>query len=52
MIALMNRIVDIQAAFEYDRRANVGLLPGLVITAQNATRIILRPLSAGEVRYH
>jgi esterase/lipase superfamily enzyme len=52
MIALMNRIVDIQGAFEYDRRANVGLLPGLVITAQNATRIILRPLSAGEVRYH
>lgn len=48
MIALMNRIVDIQGAFEYDRRANIGLLPGLVLTARNATGIILLPLSEGE----
>lgn len=51
MIALMNRIADIQGAFEYDRRTNVGLLPGLVITARNATGIILRPLTEGEARY-
>jgi esterase/lipase superfamily enzyme len=53
LILLMGRIADIEGAFEDDRRARVGLLPGVVLTVQNATQIVLRPLgqvAAGVVR--
>ncbi len=45
LILLMNRIADIQGAFENDRRVRLGLLPGVVLTVQNATQIVLRPLA-------
>ncbi len=45
LIALMNGITQVQGAFEAERRARVGLLPGLVLTVQNATQIVLSPLA-------
>jgi MFS family permease len=48
LISLLNRITDIQGAFEADRRARLGLLPGLVLSVQNATQIILRPLTTAD----
>ena len=45
LILLMDRIADIQGAFEQDRRTRIGLLPGAVLTVQNATRVILQPLT-------
>ena len=44
LILLLDRIADLQGAFESDRRARLGLLPGVVLTVQNATQIILRPI--------
>ena len=46
LIALLDRIVDIQGAFERDQQSRVGLLPALVLTVQSATQIILRPIGA------
>jgi esterase/lipase superfamily enzyme len=51
LISLLNRITDIQGAFEADSRARLGLLPGLVLTVQNATQIILRPLTTADARF-
>lgn len=47
LIQLLGRIADIQGAFESDQRVRLGLLPGIVLTVQNATQIVLRPI--GEV---
>ncbi len=44
LISLMGRIADIQDAFEADRQTRLGLLPGVVLTVQNATQIVLRPI--------
>ena len=44
LILLLGRIADIQGAFENDRRVRLGLLPGIVLTVQNATQIVLRPI--------
>lgn len=46
LISLLNRIPGIQGAFEADRRQRVGLLPGLVLTLQSATQVILAPFAA------
>lgn len=46
LISLMGRIKDLDAAFAADRRGRVGLLPGVVLTVQNATEIILTPVVA------
>ncbi len=46
LIQLLGRISDIQGAFEQDRRSRLGLLPGVVLTVQNATAVILRPWGA------
>lgn len=46
LIALLNQVESIQGAFESDRRLRLGLLPGAVLTVQNATQVILRPFSA------
>lgn len=45
LILLMERIVDIQGAFEQDRQVRQGLIPGVVLTVQSATQIVLRPLA-------
>ena len=46
LITLLDRIADVQGAFEKDRRARLGLLPGVVLTVQNATQIVLSPLAS------
>lgn len=45
LILLLSRIADIEGAFEADRAARVGLLPGVVMTVQNATQIVLTPIA-------
>jgi esterase/lipase superfamily enzyme len=45
LIALLSRINDVSGAFEADRRLRTGLLPGVVLTVQNATQIVLRPVA-------
>ena len=45
LILLLDRISDVQGAFEKDRRTRLGLLPGVVLTIQNATQVILSPLA-------
>lgn len=46
LIALLNQIGSVQAAFDSDNAGRVGLLPGLVLTARSATEIVLTPLEA------
>ena len=46
LISLLGQIWAIQGAFEADRRRQIGLLPGIVLTVQNATEVILSPLVA------
>jgi esterase/lipase superfamily enzyme len=46
LIALLGQIGDIEGALEDDRQKQLGLLPGLVLTVQNATQVILSPLAA------
>lgn len=46
LILLLSRIGDINSAFEQDRVSRIGLIPGAVLTVQNATQIILRPIGA------
>lgn len=45
LILLLSRIADIEGAFENDRVSRVGLLPGVVMTVQNATQVVLRPVA-------
>lgn len=44
LIALMGSIAQVDEAFGGDRAGRPGLLPGVVLTVRNATRIILRPV--------
>lgn len=46
LLSLLTRIGEVDAAFEDDARSRVGLLPGVVLTVQNATRIVLLPVAA------
>jgi esterase/lipase superfamily enzyme len=45
LISLLSGIQDVEGAFEADRKARVGLLPGVVLTVQNATQVILKPVA-------
>jgi len=45
LIRLLDRINDVDAAFKADAATKVGLLPGVVLTVQNATQIILSPIT-------
>lgn len=45
LIKLIDGINDIEAAFEDDRAKRVGLIPGVVLTVQNATQIVLTPVA-------
>ena len=46
LISLLDRIGEVDAAFDSDSRNPVGLLPGVVLTVQSATRIVLAPVAA------
>jgi esterase/lipase superfamily enzyme len=45
LIRILGRIGDIDAAFGTDRSGKAGLIPGLALTVQNATTIILAPVT-------
>ncbi|MGL4310872.1 MAG: alpha/beta hydrolase [Paracoccaceae bacterium] len=44
LIRLFDRIGDVDRAFNLDAAGRTGLLPGLIITAQSATRVVLQPV--------
>lgn len=44
LILLLDRIGDLEGAFEKDRIARLGLVSGVVLTVQDATQVILRPV--------
>lgn len=46
LIALLGRLPDLESAFAGDRTGRAGLLPGVVLTAQRATEIIMSPVAA------
>ncbi|MCA3513860.1 MAG: alpha/beta fold hydrolase [Rhodobacter sp.] len=46
LITLLNNMGSVQAALDQDRAGRVGLLPGLVLTAQKATAIVVSPAVA------
>lgn len=46
LISLLAGIGDIDAALEADRVGRVGLLPGVVLTVQSATKVVLSPVTA------
>ncbi|MDP2740237.1 MAG: alpha/beta fold hydrolase [Pseudorhodobacter sp.] len=52
LIALMAGIGAVDAAFAAEQRGRTGLLPGIVLTVQGATEIILTPVTAlaGEIQ--
>lgn len=45
LIRLLDRIGEVEGAFEADRARRVGLVSGAVLTVQNATQIILSPVT-------
>lgn len=45
LIKLLESIGQIEGAFESDRTKRIGLISGAVLTVQNATKIILTPVS-------
>lgn len=44
LIALIDKIGSVQAAFDSDNAGKVGLLPGIVLTARNTTAIVVKPV--------
>lgn len=46
LIALLNQIGEVDAAFASEQAGRTGLLPGVVLTVQNATQIVLSPVAA------
>jgi hypothetical protein len=46
LIALLGRMIEVDAAFDGDQAIRPGLISGAVLTVQNATRIILAPVAA------
>lgn len=47
LIQILGRIGDINAAYDRDQTGRTGLLPGVALTVQNATKIILSPVTGG-----
>lgn len=45
LIKLLGRISDVDQAFGNDAAGRTGLLPGVILTARNATRVILTPVA-------
>jgi esterase/lipase superfamily enzyme len=46
LLSLLGRIGEVDAAFQNETRGRVGLLPGVILTVQNATQIVLAPVTA------
>lgn len=46
LLLMLGRLSEIDTAFTGDRTGRPGLLPGAVLTLQNATQIILSPVAA------
>jgi esterase/lipase superfamily enzyme len=46
LIRLLDGIISVDASLDADRAGRTGLLPGAVLTVQNATQIILAPVAA------
>lgn len=46
LIRLLDGIISVDASLDSDRAGRTGLLPGAVLTVQNATQIILSPVAA------
>jgi esterase/lipase superfamily enzyme len=46
LISLLAQLSDIESAFAGDPTGRAGLLPGVVLTAQRATEIIMSPVTA------
>lgn len=46
LLNILGNITDVDAAFAADRTGHTGLLGGVVLTVQNATQIVLSPVSA------
>ena len=46
LLAILGRLPDLDAAFARDRAGRTGLLPGVALTFQNATEVILSPVTA------
>lgn len=46
LLSLFGGLIGIDQAFRADARARVGLLPGLVLTVQSATKVVLAPVEA------
>ena len=46
LLAILGRLNEVDAAFARDRAGRTGLLPGAVLTVQNATQIVLSPVAA------
>ncbi|MFZ1470911.1 MAG: alpha/beta fold hydrolase [Paracoccaceae bacterium] len=46
LIQLLGGIANLDAAFRAEAAARVGVLPGVVLTVQNATAVILAPVEA------
>lgn len=45
LILLLGRIGEVDNVLEAERARRVGLLPGVVLSVQNATQIVLRPIA-------
>lgn len=46
LLTILGRLNEVDAAFARDRAGRAGLLPGAVLTVQNATQIVLSPVTA------
>lgn len=46
LLALLARVGDVTRAYDADRAVQAGLLPGAVISVQQATAVILSPITA------
>ncbi len=46
LISLLQNAGNLEAAFEGDSAGRTGLLPGTVLTVQDATEIILSPITS------
>jgi esterase/lipase superfamily enzyme len=45
LIQLLNRIAEVDASYGRDQTGRTGLLPGVVLTVERATRIVLYPVT-------
>lgn len=45
VVQILQDLVQVNAAFEADRTQQAGLLPGTILTIQNATQVMLSPLN-------